>query len=224
MTPNIIDLGLWAAYDPEVLPDWVLDAAPGQRFLFVKRDSDGIDWYQFRKAADSFTDGYLIATTIKENTSGHEIVQGIHRDRTTIAVPNGMRVIEIEDVSPDDPTPWKTYEGRVFDPAALTIGDVWTPPVMSVRDYQFAGQANAEGIISDQETDDWVATGVVPDKLVQAVKAQNLGTERERRVLLFLRGTTVFPRFHELTPLLAASFGKDTPAKVDAFFLAASKR
>lgn len=224
MAPQIKDLGLWNQYTPETPPDWAEQLPLGQRVLFVRRDSDGTDWYDFRNAEGSFTDGYLLATTIKENNSGLEIIQGIHRDQTTIAVPNGMRVIEIEDMSPDDPAPWKAYEGRVFDPAALTIGEIWAPPVMSVRDYQFAGQANAEGIIDDQETDDWVATGVVPDKLVQAVKEQNLGAERERRVLLFLRGTTVYPRFHELTPLLAASFGKDTPEKLDAFFRSASQR
>jgi hypothetical protein len=224
MSLQIKDLGLWSQYIPETPPDWTSELPPGQQVLFVQRASDGTDWYEFRSKSDSFTNKFLLATTIKETVTGHEIVQGIHRDRTTIAVPAGLRVIEIEDVSPDDPAPWKPYEGRIFDPVALTIGDVWEAPIMSVRDYQFAGQANAEGIIDDQETDDWVATGVVPQKLVDAVKAQNLGTERERRVLLFLRGTTVFPRYHELTPLLAASFGKNKPELLDAFFLAASKR
>lgn len=224
MAPKIIDLGFWSTYVPETLPEWAAELPPGMRPAFVRRESDGADWYQFRTLSDSFTEGYLMATTLLESNSHLEVVMGIHRDPSTTAVPINMRVIEIEDLDPSDPTPWKAYEGRIFDPQSLTIGDLWAPPIMSVRDYQFAGQANAEGIINDQETDDWVATGVVPERLVQAVKSNVPDVERQRRVLLFLRGTTVYPRFHELTPLLAASFGKDTPEKLGAFFLAASQR
>jgi hypothetical protein len=224
MAPQIKDLGVWNAYTPEVLPAWTSQAAPGQRFLFVRRDSDGADWYEFRLKKNSFANGFLLATTMHESRTGQEIVQGIHRDRTTIAVPNGLRVIEIEDLSPDDPTPWKAYEGRIFDPVTLTIGDLWTPPVMSVRDYQFAGQAAAEGIIDDDAAMQWVTVGTTPQKLIDTVKEKVTDPDRQKRVLLFLAGTTVFPRFHELTPILAASFGKVTTEKLDAFFLAASQR
>lgn len=95
---------------------------------------------------------------------------------------------------------------------------------VSVFDYQFAGQAAAENIISDDDALAWVGTGKTPDRLIVAVKTKITDPDRQKRVLLFLAGTTSFPRYHELTPLLAASFGKDTPEKVDAFFLAASKR
>ncbi|MHB2205078.1 hypothetical protein [Methylobacterium sp. CM6257] len=224
MAPQIIDLGLWNPYVPDKLPPWTSAAAPGQQFIFVRRDSDGVDWYDFRAKKGSFKDKFLLATTSKETNTGHEIVQGVHRDRNTIAVPIGMRVIQIEDVSPADPTPWKTYEQRIYDPAARTIGDLWAPPVMSVRDYQFAGQAAAEGIISDEDALNWITVGTTPQKLIDTVKEKVTDPERQKRVLLFMAGTTVFPRFHELTPILAASFGKATPEKVDAFFLAASQR
>lgn len=225
MAPKVKDLGVWNTYTPDPLPNWAQNGPPGQRYMFTRRDSDGADWYVYRLAKGSFTDGYLLATTLKEPNTGHEIVNGIHRDRTSIAIPFGMRVIEIEDVNPDDPAPWKPYEQKIYDPATRTFSEeIWQPPVMAVRDFQFAGQANAEGIITDQEADDWVATGVVPEKLVTAVKAAVTDPERQRRVILFLKGTTSFPRFHELTPLLAASFGKNTPELLDAFFLAASKR
>jgi hypothetical protein len=224
MAPKINDLGFWTQYEPSPLPDWALqNPIPGQRYLFLKRDTDGMDWYKFRMTPGAFTLNYLLATT--SALAGDEIVQGVHRDRTTIAVPQNMRVIEIEDLNPNDPTPWKAYEQKVYDPKTKTISaEKWAPPVLAVRDYQFAGQANAEGIIDDEETDAWITVGTVPQKLIDAVKAQNLGDDRERRVLLFLKGTTTYPRNHELTPILAASFGKNTTALLDKFFLDASKR
>ncbi|RUP22648.1 hypothetical protein [Methylobacterium sp.] len=224
MTLNIKDLGIWEVYTPEKMPEWTNDIPAGYKALFARRKSDGVDWYDFRKAANSFTPGYLLAMTSEDPFSKFRVVQGVYRDRTAAAVPTNLQVIEIEDINPNDATPWKQYEQRAFDPSTLTIGDLWTRPVISVQDYQFAGQANAEGILTDEETDDWVGSGVVPQSLVDAVKKLITDKDRQRRVLLFLRGTKSFPRFHELTPLLAASFGKDTPEKVDAFFNAASKR
>lgn len=94
----------------------------------------------------------------------------------------------------------------------------------TVWDWQFIGQAESEGIITPDESDAWLGTGEVPASLMGAVKASVTDADRQRRVLLFLKGATQFPRGHELTPLLAASFGKDTPEKVDAFFVAAEAR
>ena len=224
MAPNIKDLGMWNVYTPDTLPDWTKDLPEGYKAIFVRRDSDGADWYEFRKAHGSFSDGYLLAMTSEDPFSDHRVIQGVYRDRTAVPVPTGLHLIEIEDTNPSDLTPWKQYEQHAVDLEALTIGDTWAPPVLSVQDYQFAGQANAEGILTDEETDDWVGAGIVPQSLVDAVKRLVTDNERQRRVLLFLRGTKSFPRFHELTPLLAASFGKDTPEKVDAFFNAAAKR
>lgn len=125
---------------------------------------------------------------------------------------------------------WKEFitnpGARRWDGSAV---QPYTPPVAvmvpsSVYDYQFAGQAAAEGIITDDDAMKWVAQGITPQKLIDAVTANVTDPDRQKRVLLFLAGTTMFPRNHELTPLLAASFGKDTPDKLDAFFVAAGKR
>jgi hypothetical protein len=224
MAPRINDLGVWSQYTPDPLPEWArLAAAPGQKFIFTGRN--GLDWYDFRKAQGSFTDGYLLAFTRRDDAgTGMEIIQGVYRDRSLAAIPTNMRVIEIEDVDPTNGAPWKLYEQKIYDPTTKTISsDKFTPPIVSVRDYQFAGQAAAEGIISEKEADDWITVGTVPQKLIDAVTQKVTDADRQKRVLRFLKGTTVYPRDHELTPVLAASFGKDTPAKLDAFFLAASK-
>lgn len=224
MAPKIKDLGTWTLYKPDVLPEFVNEVPPEYVVYFARRDTDGVDWYQFRSDPTSFTPGYLLATVSPDFFSSNGVVQGVYRGVENTPGPGGMRLIEIEDLTPDDPVPHKLYEQRVFDPVALTIGEPWKPPIMAVADYQFAGQANAEGILTDKETDDWVGTGVVPESLIVAVKQQVTDPERQRRVILFLKGTKSFPQFHELTPLLAASFGKNTPEKVATFFEAASKR
>jgi hypothetical protein len=224
MAPQIKDLGTWTLYTPDPMPDWVADIPTQYKAYFAKRDSDGVDWYQFRTDPAAFTPGFLLALIAPDSFSSNGIVQGVYRGVVNTPGPGGFRLIEIEDLDPDDPVPHKLYEQRVFDPATLTIGDPWKPPIIAVSDYQFAGQANAEGIITDKETDDWVGSGIVPESLVEAVKKAVTDPERQRRVILFLKGTKAFPQFHELTPLLAAIFKKDTPEKLAAFFLAASKR
>lgn len=224
MTPKIKDLGVWKVYTPDPMPAWTGDLPEGYRAIFVRRESDNVDWYEFRNDPKSFTDGYLLAMTSEDPFSKLRVIQGVYRSHTSTPIPTNMHVIEIEDLDPLNATPWKQYEQRTFDLDTLTIGGQWMPPVLSVQDYQFAGQANAEGILNDEETDNWVGSGVIPESLVTAVKTMVTDAERQRRVLLFLKGTKAFPRYHELTPVLAALFGKDTPEKIDEFFYAASKR
>ncbi|MCJ2019592.1 hypothetical protein MKK84_19500 [Methylobacterium sp. E-065] len=223
MTAKIKDLGVWNIYVPDPIPEWASEPVTGARVAFSRREGDGVDWYEFRKAESSFSDGYLLAIT-SGSLYPVETIQGVFRDRNATPVPFGMRVLEIEDIDHDDPTPWKAYEQRIYDPGTQAIGGYVQPPVLSVRDYQFAGQAAAEGIIGDDDALEWITVGKTPDRLISAVKEKVTDPDRQKRVLLFLAGTTTFPRFHELTPLLAGSFGKDTPEKVDAFFLAASQR
>lgn len=107
--------------------------------------------------------------------------------------------------------------------AALAAPDV--PPVpISVKDYQFAGQAAAEGDITADERTAWIRQGVVPQKLLSAVSALPITADQQERVIEFLEGATEFPRYHPNTITLGAVFGKDTPAKLDDFFVAAGQR
>ncbi len=94
----------------------------------------------------------------------------------------------------------------------------------TVWDWQFAGEAAAEGIITTQEALDWVGAGHVPASLVAAVDAAVTDPDAHARVVLFLTGASQFPRAHPLTAVLGAAFGKDTPDKLDAFFAAAGAR
>ena len=66
--------------------------------------------------------------------------------------------------------------------------------------------------------------GTVPKSLLDAVDQAVTDPDRHTAVVLFLMGSKQFPRAHPLTPVPGAVFGKDTPAKLEAFFVAAGAR
>lgn len=100
------------------------------------------------------------------------------------------------------------------------------PPVVPaiVADYQFSGQAAAEGIISFEEAMAWTARGEIPAVLLAAVDQAVADQERRKAVLLFLAGAKDYPRHHPLTPILGPLLGKDDDAALDAFWIAAGAR
>jgi hypothetical protein len=220
---TIIDHGKWEIYKPDPVPEW---AAPLQGLatvpVFCRRESDGKDYYELRKAG--LYQPNSVVCTVLADADGTEVVKAVFRD-TSMLFPFNQRIIEIIGFDPDDHKPHNEFAWKVYDPETKTLSDPKPTPVLSVKDYQFAGQAYAEGIIDFEAAKGWTGAGVVPKNLLEVVE-QFLADDPERRdrVILFLMGTKEFPRNHELTPLLAASFGKDTPDKVDAFFEAASKR
>jgi hypothetical protein len=210
------------------MPDWAEAATViGGTILFMRRD-DGIDWYDYIRAEARFQEGAVLALTIAGADAGSEMVGAIYRDPTKL-IPFSQRVIEIDGVPASEDKPHNLFEWLTYHPDSLSFSGVAGPPQapepdLTVKDYQFAGQAAAEGIITDDAAMAWVATGKTPDRLIEAVKQAVPDPDRQKRVLLFLAGTTTFPLSHELTPILAASFGKNTPELVKAFFLAASQR
>lgn len=112
-------------------------------------------------------------------------------------------------------------------------GKTWKAPTPSeaqpavpseIYDYQLIGQAEAEGMIKTEESDAWIGQGVLPVVVEGAIKDVVPDAAGQRKLRLFLMGSTIFPRHHERTPLLGALFGKTTDAKLDAFFVAAGQR
>lgn len=99
-----------------------------------------------------------------------------------------------------------------------------------VTDWQFAGQAAAQGIITRAAALAWVARGEVPAVLVSAVDAMVTDPDRHFAVMLFLSGSKEYPRQHPLTPMLAPLLGMadeqgnaDEEA-LDEFWRSAGKR
>lgn len=222
---TIRDLGTWVPYTPDPLPDWAAEMpGGGGHFAFLQRTGDGADFYELRNGDPSpFAPGVILATTLRDPSTGLEIVKTAFRDPGMV-FPLNQRLIEIVGVDPSITDAQNLFLEQVYDAASATFSPPPPPKVVSVADYQFAGQAAAQGIISDDDAMGWVGAGKTPQVLIDAVKATVTDPDRQKRVLLFLAGTTVFPRKHELTPVLAASFGITTPDALDAFFLAASQR
>ncbi|MFB0490178.1 hypothetical protein ABIE45_002764 [Methylobacterium sp. OAE515] len=223
MTYIVKDHGTWKPYKPDPLPEWAQDLVTiGGTVVFLKRETDGLDFYDFRKE-EPFAENAVVAAALPDPATGLEIVKSVFRD-TSMMFPTNQRLIEIDGVDPSITDPHNLFTEQLFDPAALTFSPPPPPQVLSVKDYQFAGEAATRGIISNDDAMAWVGQGKIPQSLIAAVQQSVTDPERKTRVLLFLAGTTIFPRNHELTPILAASFGITTPDALDAFFASANLR
>lgn len=121
-----------------------------------------------------------------------------------------------------DEEPPALPEGWTLEPADAT--PLWAPLPESVEDYQFAGEAEARGIITASECDAWVGHGEVPAVLARNVARLIDDPETRRRVILFLKGAKQFPRQHPNTIALAAMFGLTEAGQVDDFFTCAKRR
>lgn len=152
------------------------------------------------------------------------VVDGIvvGRARSNIAQPD-CETVDLE-----------TYEavadriGRCrYEDGALSDYAPPAPPQAApatVADYQFSGQAAAEGIITFAEAMAWTARGEIPPVLLDAVNQAVSDEERRGTVMLFLAGAKEYPRHHALTPILGPLLGKNDDAALDAFWIAAAAR
>lgn len=116
-----------------------------------------------------------------------------------------------------DPAKGLIIRSHTVVPLAINIPD-------TIEDWQLAGQAAVDGIITEDAALDWSGAGIIPANLVQAVNATITNPADRFAVKIFLRGTKLFNRHHPRVAQLAPLFGMDTPEKVEAFWLAASKR
>jgi hypothetical protein len=131
MPYKITDHGFWSRYTPDKLPDWAaaLPVPPGQVVYFYRRESDGKDWYEYRKTA--FPADSVVATTLRDPTNGVETVMAIVRNPQDID-PISQRVIEISGVDPENPKPWQLFEQLTYHPDTVTFSGEpgFKPPVV----------------------------------------------------------------------------------------------
>lgn len=119
---NIVDHGSWAAYTPK--PEDHPAGAPINA-LFARRESDGVDWYDYVADQKSFG-----ANTVKfaaiyrgDHVNGYIVGPAVYlADRM---FPAGHIVAEITDYTGSDPQ--ADFGNKVFDPAAATFSE--QPPV-----------------------------------------------------------------------------------------------
>lgn len=104
MTLTITHLGIWQLYQPEVWPEEL-----PKNTLFCRRESDGVDWYEFRKSLRDDT----VKMTVADMVGGFKKVQIATRDVSMVWPVNAL-LLEVDGITEDDPQ--ETYRWMEFLP------------------------------------------------------------------------------------------------------------
>jgi hypothetical protein len=117
---QIIDHGKWVSYQPDQLPP---EAPPNA--MFCRRESDGVDWYDYVRDPESFTaDGVKFTAVWQDIYNGFTVGAAV-RDPARL-FPAGQLVREIIDYRGGDP---QTELGnRLYEPNTHRLRDPPPPP------------------------------------------------------------------------------------------------
>lgn len=114
---TVTEHGSWQRYQPSSLPE----GAPVHA-MYVRRDSDGADWYQYLNAGTNFqTDTVKMVVT--------DNVVSTATASPDLLFPQGALVLEVSDTSLADPH--EDWKGKIYDPATQTFSDPPPPPSMT---------------------------------------------------------------------------------------------
>jgi hypothetical protein len=115
-----IDHGQWHGYVPTTFPD----GAPGGA-LFTKRDSDGVDWYDYIRDGTAFgANTVKFAARFNEQLSAFLVSVALYDP--TMMFPGNQIVREITDYAGTDPQ--GDFGGKIYDPNTDTFSDP-PPPI-----------------------------------------------------------------------------------------------
>jgi len=140
---TFIDHGKWQPYTPATLPPGVPSGA-----LFVRRESDGIDWYDYVKDGGNFSPDTVKFTALWHPTYQSYLVGAAVYDVTLLFPPNQL-VREITDYAGSDPQ--ADFGSKLYDPATDAFSDLppFEPPVQreirELRDRVAALEAKQGG-------------------------------------------------------------------------------
>ena len=116
---NTIDHGNWIAYTPATLPH----GAPAGT-MFARRESDGVDWYEYVNAGTHFQPGNVVIAASWRPPSG-QYVTGPATYNPTAMFPRGCIVHEVTDYVGNDPQ--ADLGTKAFDPATGEFTDPIIP-------------------------------------------------------------------------------------------------
>lgn len=102
---QIMSHGKWTPYVPEKWPEWAPLGA-----LFCRRESDGVDWYEYVRDEKSFTADSVKFTALQQDDGW--VIGAAVRDATRI-YPVNQIVLEVIDYRGGDPQ--EELGGRLFD-------------------------------------------------------------------------------------------------------------
>lgn len=114
---NTIDHGMWNAYTPTTLPE----GAPPHA-MFARRDSDGVDWYDY--VSSGFDPAYVKIAALYRDATSQYVVGPATYDASAI-FPAGCIVHEVTDYTGSDPQ--TDLGSKAFDPATGEFTDPIIP-------------------------------------------------------------------------------------------------
>jgi hypothetical protein len=178
--------------------------------MFCKRDSDGIDWYDY-----IYNNGSPFAPGSIKVMFHEGLTRAVCRDESML-FPQGATVLEI--TGDDVADPHNVYAGLVYDEATNTLT---APPRVvpeMITDRQFFQQLAVIGIITE---DDALAANaaVIPPPLLAIINA--MPADQRFGAKMIVSGAVEFHRDHPMTTAIGAAYGM-SPAQIDDFFRAAS--
>jgi hypothetical protein len=112
---NIIDHGKWLPYKPAELPYGIPDTV-----LFARRESDGVDWYEYSRGGSNFRPDTVKFIAHHQPVVDRLVIGAAVRDVSMLFPANAV-VCEITDYSGTDPQ--KEFGQKIFDLTAKTISD-----------------------------------------------------------------------------------------------------
>ena len=117
---NTIDHGKWDIYTPVSLPEGMPANA-----MFARRESDGVDWYEYVNPGTNFNPAYVKIAALYREASGQYVIGPATYDATTI-FPAGCIVHEVTDYTGSDPQ--GDLGLKAFDPVTGDFTDPIIPP------------------------------------------------------------------------------------------------
>ncbi len=152
MTYTIIDHGTWVPYTKEaVLSPEGFPLVPAGT-MFCRRESDGVDWYDFSRGESSFAAGSVLVACLPTDLG--LITQAVYTD-PQLMFPQNCRLIEIQGWEGEKPH--TVFGARIYDPEADTFSDLPKAPLITSKKDIWVRATDAEAdtietVLSQQTT------------------------------------------------------------------------
>lgn len=117
---QIIDHGKWQPYQPDTLPEHAPLGA-----MFVRRESDGVDWYAYSRDVKNFGADTVKFTALWQDIHNGYVVSAATRDVTRL-FPAAQLVRELTEFHGSDPQ--AELGVKRYDPDSNTLHDLPPPP------------------------------------------------------------------------------------------------
>jgi hypothetical protein len=149
MTYTIVDHGNWVPYTREATlsPEGYPLVPAGT--IFCRRESDGVDWYEYSRAEGTFEPGSVMIACLRTNLGW--ITQSVFAaENISRMFPQNQMLIEVQGWKGDKPH--NSFELRVYDPEAGTFTDIPVPvqPVITYKKDIWVRATDAEADVIEQ--------------------------------------------------------------------------